>query len=90
MKVPVPTAAENPAINRPDFETELHDLFLRLGAEGRYSKTLDGKRFEYVLVNLKDISQLTAVAEPVFRLLKVKPEFLPEVAPAPYYGRIGY
>ena len=34
--------------------------------------------------------QITAVAEPMFRFLKVKPEFLPEVAPKPYYGRIGY
>jgi len=86
----MPTAAENPAVNTPDFEKELRDLFSSLGAEGRYSKTLDGRRLEYVLVNLKDISQLTAVAEPVFRLLKVKPEFLPEVVPAPYYGRVGY
>ncbi len=90
MKIPMPTAEENPAVNKPDFEPKLRDLFLSLGAEGRYSQTLEGRRHEYVLVNLKDISQLTAVAEPVFRLLKVKPEFLPEVVPKPYYGRVGY
>jgi hypothetical protein len=90
MKIPLPTAAENPEVNKPGFESELRDLFLSLGAEGRYSNTLDGRRIEYVLVNLKDMSLLAAVAEPVFRLLKVKPEFLPEVVPKPYYGRIGY
>jgi hypothetical protein len=69
MKITMPTAAENPMVNAPDFETRLGDLFSSLGAEGRYSNNLDGRRLEYVLVDLKDLSQLTNVAEPVFRLL---------------------
>ncbi len=90
MKIPMPTASENPAVNAVDFETTLRDLFSRLGAEGRYSNRVDGSLYEYVLFNLQDVSQLTNIAAPVFRLLKVKPEFLPQVVPQPYYGRIGY
>ena len=38
-----------------------------------------------------DPSQITPIAEAVFRLVGVKAEFLPEIAPPPYYGwRGGY
>ena len=90
MKIAIPTAAENAAVSDPKFNEKLRSLFLKLGAEATYSNTLDGRRFDYVLVDLDDVTQMTAVAEPVFRFLKVKPEFLPEVAPQPYYGRVGY
>ena len=90
MKVAIPTAAENAAVSDPKFNEELRGLFLKLGAEASYSNTLDGQRFDYALIDIPDVTQITAVAEPVFRFLKVKPEFLPEVAPQPYYGRIGY
>ena len=90
MKIAIPTAAENAVVSDPKFNEELRALFLKLGAEATYSNTLDGRRFDYVLVDLEDVTQITAVAEPVFRFLKVKPEFLPEVAPKPYYGRAGY
>ena len=90
MKIAIPTAAENAAVNDPKFNEELRKVFLKLGAEATYSSTFEGRRFDYVLVDLNDVTQITAAAEPVFRFLKVKPEFLPEVAPKPYYGRVGY
>jgi len=90
MKIAIPTAAENPAVGEPQFNEKLRSFFLKLGAEATYSNMLDGRRFDYVLVDIPDVTQITAVAEPVFRFLKVKPEFLPEVAPQPYYGRFGY
>jgi hypothetical protein len=90
MKIAIPTAAENAVVSDPQFNEKLRSLFLKLGAEATYSNTLDGRRFEYVLVDVPDVAQITAAAEPVFRFLKVKPEFLPEVAPPPYYGRVGY
>jgi hypothetical protein len=34
--------------------------------------------------------QITPIAEQVFRFMGVKPEFLPEIAPPPYYGLRGY
>jgi hypothetical protein len=90
MKIAIPTAAENAVVRDPKFNEELRAIFLKLGAEATYSTTLDGRRFDYVLVDLDDVTQIAAVAEPIFRFLKVKPEFLPEVAPKPYYGRVGY
>jgi hypothetical protein len=90
MKIAIPTAAENAVVCDPKFNEKLRSLFLKLGAEATYSATLDGRRFDYMLVDISDVTQITAVAEPVFRFLKVKPEFLPEVAPKPYYGRTGY
>ena len=90
MKIAIPTAAENAAVSDPQFNQKLRSIFLKLGAEATYSNTLDGQRFDYVLVDIPDVTQITAVAERVFRFLKVKPKFLPEVAPQPYYGRVGY
>jgi hypothetical protein len=89
MKIPIPTAAENPIVGEPQFNETLRTLFLQLGAKATYSNTLAGRRIEYVLVDI-EAAEIANVAEPVFRLLKVKPEFLPEVVPKPYYGRIGY
>jgi hypothetical protein len=90
MKIAIPAAADNAVVSDPQFSEKLRSLFLKLGAEATYSNTLHGRRFEYVLVNVPDVTQITAVAKPVFDFLKVKPEFLPEVAPKPYYGRIDY
>lgn len=90
MKIAIPTRAESVVVSDPEFNEKLRSLFLELQAVATYSTVLDGRRFDYALVDLPDVSQITAVAEPVFRFLKVKPEFLPEVIPEPYYGRIGY
>ena len=42
-------------------------------------------RLQYVLLDT-DPGQITPIAEAVFRLVGVKPEFLPEIVPPPYYG----
>jgi hypothetical protein len=89
MKVEIPTAAENALAGDPKFNEKLQDLFLRLGAQATYTRTQGERRVDYVLVDIA-AAQITAVAEPVFRLLKVKPEFLPEIVPQPYFGRAGY
>jgi hypothetical protein len=44
---------------------------------------------QYVLIEV-DLNQITPIAEAVFRLVGVKPEFLPEIAPQPYYGLKSY
>jgi hypothetical protein len=90
IKITIPTAAENPAVGTPEFEKELRDILLSLRAEGTYSKAIEGRRLEYALVYIDDISKITDYAKPIFSFLKVKPEFLPEVVPQPYFGRIGY
>jgi len=42
-------------------------------------------RLQQVLLDIEP-HQITPVAEAVFRLVGVKPEFLPQIAPPPYYG----
>jgi hypothetical protein len=89
MKIPIPTVAENPITGTPQFDTALRDTFQRIGAKAVYSRAEEGRRVDYVLVDIAP-ERIAATAEPVFRLVGVKPEFLPEVVPAPYYGRSGY
>ncbi len=89
IKIVLPTAAENPLVGEPDFESRLNALFRRIGALANYPGSQDGRRIEYVLVEV-DPGQITPTAEPLFRFLGVKPEFLPEMVPSPYYGRSGY
>jgi hypothetical protein len=89
MKIPIPTPAENAVVGDPQFEQKIGALFLSIGALATYSNCIEGRRLEYVLVDIEP-ARITATAEPVFRFLGVKPEFLPEVIPKPYYGRTGY
>jgi hypothetical protein len=34
--------------------------------------------------------RMTEIARPIFQLLGVRPEFLPEIVPESYYGLRGY
>ena len=85
----MPTAAENPSAADAKLNQALQDMFRQLGALAAYSRMEEGRRVEYVLLALEP-REITPAAERVFRLLQVKPEFLPEVVPQPYYGRSGY
>jgi hypothetical protein len=89
MKILLPTSADNLFAATPDIEQKLSALFARIGALATYPTTVDASRCYYVLVDVEP-ECLTATAEPVFQLLGVKPEFLPEVLPKPYYGHSGY
>jgi hypothetical protein len=89
MKIVMPDAAQNPLVGETQFQDRLQGVLRQIGALANYSRDEDGRRVDYVLVDLTP-EQITAAAEPVFRLLKVKPEFLPEIVPRPYYGRSGY
>jgi hypothetical protein len=90
MKIPMPTAAENPVVGEPDFEEKLRNLFTEIGGQATYATMQDGRRIEWVVVDIQNPALITPAAEFIFRFLKVKIEFLPEMAPKPYYGRVGY
>jgi hypothetical protein len=89
MKIVLPTQMPNAVVGDHQLEQTLGRLFDEIGVQARYSNVVDGRRVEYALVDIPE-ERITATAEPVFRLLGVKPEFLPEVTPKPYYGRVGY
>ncbi len=81
----VPLSPDIPAA--PDFEAQWRALLKRIGALAAYPK--EEGRLQYVLID-PDPTQITPIAEAVFRLVRVKPEFLPEIAPPPYYGLRNY
>ena len=83
MRIALPAAV--PAA--PDFEMQWRALLKRIGALASYPR--EQGRLQFVLVEA-DPSQITPIAEAVFRLVGVKPEFLPEIVPQPYYGWRGY
>ena len=87
MRIAIPPEAANPFLAAPDFEVQWRALLKRIGALASYPK--EQGRLQHVLVDI-DPSQITPVAEQVFRFMKVKPEFLPEIAPPPYYGLRNY
>jgi hypothetical protein len=87
IRIVLPDATVNPVLAAPDFEAQWRALLKRIGALADYPR--DQGRIQYVLVEA-DPSQITPIAEAVFRLVGVKPEFLPEIVPQPYYGLRNY
>lgn len=86
MRVVFPAATDNPVWAAPEFEAQWRGLLKRIGALASYPR--EEGRLQHVLIDA-DPSQITPIAEAVFRLASVKPEFLPEIAPPPYYGLRG-
>ncbi len=80
MRVILPAATENPVLAAPDFEAQWQALLKRIGALASYPK--EQGRLQHVLLDTSP-SQITPIAAAVFRLVGVKPEFLPEIAPPP-------
>jgi hypothetical protein len=87
MRVTLPAATANSILAAPDFEPQWRALLKRIGALATYPR--EQGRIQHVLVET-DPSQITPIAEAVFRLVGVKPEFLPEIVPPPYYGVRNY
>jgi hypothetical protein len=87
IRIALPTASENPALAAPDFEAKWRALLKHIRALAAYPK--EQGRLQYVLVEANP-GQITPIAEAVFRLVGVKPEFLPEIVPPPYYGLRSY
>jgi hypothetical protein len=90
LKIPVPTEAENPAAGQKDFDAKLRNLFTEVGALSTYSTQHEGRRIEWVIVDVGDLALITPMAKFIFGFLKVKPEFVPELTPKPYFRRVGY
>jgi len=87
MRVVIPAETPNPFLAAPEFEAQWRALLKRIGALATYPR--EQGRLQHVLIQA-DPGQITPIAEQVFRLVGVKPEFLPEIAPPPYYGVRNY
>ena len=87
MRVVLPATTADTVLGAPDFEAQWRALLERIGALATYPR--EQGRIQHVLVEA-DLSQITPIAEAVFRLMGVKPEFLPEIVPPPHYGLRNY
>ena len=87
LLIRVVLTAENSVLAAPDFAAQWGALLKRIGALASYPR--EQGRLQHVLLDT-DLSQITPIAEAVFRFVSVKPEFLPEIAPPPYYGLRNY
>lgn len=81
MKLEMPTEAGNKALKDPKFGKKMQAALKQAGAEAAYFTTVNGHRGGYVILNLKDASQIPAVAEPFFLWLDAKIEFMPVMTP---------
>ena len=86
IRIALPAATAN-ALTAPDLEAQWRALLKRIGALAAHPR--EEGRLQYVLIDV-DPRQITPIAEAVFRLVGVKPEFLPEIVPTPYYGLRNY
>ena len=77
MKIKIPTVAGDRAISDHHFGPKMHTLLEEIGAEAAYFTTVEGHRGGYIVVNMKDASQMPAMAEPFFLWFNATVEFIP-------------
>jgi hypothetical protein len=77
LKIKIPTVAGDRAISDHHFGPKMHTLLAEIGAEAAYFTTVDGHRGGYIVVNIKDASQMPAIAEPFFLWFNATVEFTP-------------
>ena len=82
MRVTLPTDSM-PA----DFPVQWQALLKRIGALSADAR--EQGRLQFVLLDIEP-AQIMPIAEAVFRLAGAKPDFLPQIAPPPYYGVRNY
>ena len=77
VKVKIPTVAGDRAISDHHFGPKMHSLLAEIKAEAAYFTTVDGHRGGYIVVNMKDASEMPAIAEPFFLWFNATVEFMP-------------
>ncbi len=82
LKVSIPVEAGNAAARSGSLGTTIQNILAELKPEAAYFAEEDGKRTGYIFFDMKDSSQLTAVAEPWFLAfnasLTVRPAMNPQ------------
>jgi hypothetical protein len=82
VKIKIPTVAGDRAISDHHFGPKMHDVLKEIGAEAAYFTAVDGHRGGYIIVDMKDASQIPSIAEPFFlwfnATVEIQPVMLPE------------
>ena len=79
MKIEMPTEAENAVVGEPGFNDKMCELLGQINAESASFSFVDGRRVDLIIVNVADFTELPTLAEPFYRWLKVRAEFLPQM-----------
>ncbi len=81
LKLEIPMEAGNAALSDPKFGQKMQAALKEIGAEAAYFTSMAGQRGGYIIVNMKDASQIPSIAEPFFHWLGAKVEFIPVMTP---------
>ena len=81
LKIRIPVAAGNDALSDPNFGKKMNELLASIKAQAAYFTTVDGQRGGYIVVDMKDASEIPAIAEPFFLWLKADITALPVMRP---------
>ena len=81
LQVRIPNEAGNDALRTPDFGQKMQTLLAEIKAQAAYFTTINGQRGAYIVVDMKDASEMPALAEPFFLWLEADVTFLPCMKP---------
>lgn len=77
MRVQMDTETTNPMVADGSLQKSMMEAFVQLKPEATYFTPEDGCRCAYVVFDMKDPSQMPAIAEPLFQGMHAKVSFAP-------------
>jgi len=77
LRVTVPVEAGNRTIKDGTMNKVLEPMLAKLKPEASYFYTMNGQRGVFIVFDMKDASQIPAIAEPFFMNFTAEVEFAP-------------